>query len=99
MIRNHITILREEEKTAQDLVDELCLWQTQIVRDGIPDDGQIKKYLLDAEQQVNVIRQRIIFLEEAVEQLAAVKQKIGEMLDDGIALTKHSANGYDGFGL
>lgn len=91
--------MQEEEKTAQDLLDELCLWQAQMVRDGILDDGQIKKYQLVVEQQMNMIRQRIVFLEEAVEKLAAVKQRIGKKLDDGIALAKRSANGYDGFEL
>lgn len=91
--------MREEEKAAQDLLDEFCLWQARIVRDGLPDDGQIKNYLLATEKQVYMIRQRIVFLEEAIERLAAVKQKTAEMLDDGIALTKHSANGYDGFEL
>ena len=81
-IRNHISILQEEQKESQALVECLTMWHKQAVLDGVSDIGLIEKHLHIACNQVTNVQQRIVLLESIADEFASVKNVTAKLLED-----------------
>lgn len=94
-VRNHLAILREEEKTARALEDSLEDWRRLALAARLPEAGQIENYLAVVQRQLCSIQDRIRFLEDALDTLAQTKRSVGGLLEDAVGLLGSSDNWYD----
>lgn len=81
-LKNHVTILHEELRVAQSIVDTLSVWYNQASVDGSMELGFIQWHLNVAQNQVTYIQGRISLLETAADKLSAVKLETDNLLSD-----------------
>ena len=87
-IREHISLLRNQQKEAEALINCLFSLRKQAAETGIPDIGSVDWHLKVSQNQAANIRRRITLLESISEDLIDLTQSLNRNLTDAQGLAR-----------
>ena len=85
-VNDHISLLREELKITDSLIDYLRHCSNQTATCGLHNMAFVEQQLYRMSNQTNYIRNRIAFLESVIEKTVDLKESTAMILDEAVSM-------------